>query len=221
MSIIEQYRRLQLVETARRVAEQGLARSSDGNLSIRLRDDKILITPSGAYKAALKPEAIILVDLAGNVIRPQSDKKPSTELSMHLAVYRHRADVEAVIHAHPPYATALTIAGLPFPGELVPEAVVALGEVPVVPYATPGSPQLGEQLIPFLPHHDTLLLDHHGSLCLGKTLEDALLKLERLEAVAQLYYLASGMGKIVPIPPEELDRLREIGSRYRAERQGS
>ncbi len=200
------------------VAEQGLARSSDGNLSVRLGGDKVLITPSGAYKAALNPQDMVLVDLSGHVICSRAGRKPSSELLMHLEVYRRRPDVDAVIHAHPPYATALTLIGEPFPSELVPEAVVAIGEVPIVPYATPGSPQMGEQLIPFLPNHDTLLLDHHGSLCLGKTLQEAVIKLERLEAVAHLSYLARGMGKIVPIPPEELERLHEIGRSYRGER---
>lgn len=203
MSILETRLRIEIARVARQIAQNGLSRSSDGNISVRLSDGRILITPAGAYKAWLEPHQIVAIDLDGNICSRQSPQKPSSEYLMHLAVYRHRQDVQAVIHAHPPRAVALTLIGQPFPSDLVPEGLTALGEVPTVPYARPGTAEMGEQLVPYLAGHDVLLLDHHGSLTLGKTLTEALIKLERLEAVAQLWMLARSVGEIIPLPEAE------------------
>lgn len=217
MNFTEYQLRRQIVAVARTLAEQGLARSSDGNISVRLDDQRLLITPSGAHKGSLRPKDILVIDLQGNPLSRTAKARPSSETWMHVEVYRQRPQVRAVLHAHPPYATALTLAGLSFPHELVPEALVALGVVPTVPYATPGTPQMAEHLQPFLKDYDVLMLDHHGSLTLGQTLEEALIKLERLETVAQLYFLARQLGEIVPLPEGEISRLNEIGIRYRKE----
>jgi L-fuculose-phosphate aldolase len=208
MSILETKLRNEIVRTARQIAQNGLSRSSDGNLSARLSENRILITPAGAYKAWLQPDQIVQIDLDGNLCSRLSSNQPSSEYLMHLAVYRHRPDVKAVIHAHPPLAVALTLIGQPFPSDLVPEGLTALGDVPTVPYARPGTAQMGEQLLPYLANHDVLLLDHHGSLTVGKTLEEALIKLERLEAIAQLWMLARKVGELLPLPEIERAALR-------------
>jgi L-fuculose-phosphate aldolase len=189
------------------MAQYGLSRSSDGNISVRLSEGRILITPAGVYKAWLEPHQIVLMDLTGKPIH-RTAQKPSSEYLMHLAVYRQRADVQAVIHAHPPMSVALTLIGQPFPAEIVPEGLTAFGEVPTVPYARPGTAQMGENLSPYLAQYDVLLLDHHGSLTVGKTLEEALIKLERLEAIAQLWMLAKTHGEIIPLPLAEIKCLK-------------
>ncbi len=210
MSILEAKLRLEIAQIAHQLAQNGLARSSDGNISARFCGDRILITPAGAYKAWLEPHEIVQIDLNGNLLSHQSKRKPSSEYRMHLAVYRQRPDVQAVIHAHPPMTVALTLIGQPFPAEIVPESLTALGEVPTVPYARPGTDDMGTKLIPFLHNHDALILDHHGSLTVGKTLEEALIKLERLEAVAHLWMLANSVGKVIPLPHDEIEYLKSI-----------
>ena len=135
---------------------------------------------------------------------------------MHLEAYRQRPDINAVLHAHPPYATALTIAGIPFPTNLLPEVLIALGDVPTVPYATPGTPALAESIRAPIQAHNTVLLSNHGSISVGRTLEEALIALERLEHTAYTYHLARELGDPIPLPDDELKRLREIGHRLRS-----
>ena len=135
----EQKFRKEIVYTNRVCVESGLIRSSDGNISIRLDDDRFLVTPSGLYKRRLKSKHLLIVNHQGEVIKGKGSLRPSSELLMHLEAYRQREDIGAVLHAHPPYSTALTIAGIPFPTDIVPEVLVLLGEVPAAPYATPGT----------------------------------------------------------------------------------
>ena len=131
---------------------------------------------------------------------------------MHLEAYRQRDDIGAVLHAHPPYSTALTIAGIPFPDTIVPEVLVLLGEVATAAYAIPGTQDLAQSISEPIKTHDAVLLSNHGSLTVGRTLEQALTALERMEFVAQLYYLAFNLGKINPLPEAEINRLRSLKS---------
>lgn len=215
MKTTETQSRFAIIATIQQIFKQGLSRSSDGNISVRIDSHHILITPSAVYKAWMKPHDILLLDQDGNPINPYATKKPSSELLMHLEVYHQRTDVHAVIHAHPPYATALTLVGRAFPADLVPEGLIGLGDVPTVPYATPGSQRLAENIRPFIRSHDVLLLDHHGCLCAGRDLYDAQIKLERLESIAQLYWLSHSLGEIIPLPSEELSHLRKLGEKVR------
>jgi L-fuculose-phosphate aldolase len=212
----EQKFRKEIVYTNRVCVESGLIRSSDGNISIRLEDDRFLVTPSGLYKRRLKPKQLLIVNHQGEVIKGQGSLKPSSELLMHLEAYRQREDIRAVLHAHPPYSTALTIAGIPFPTDIVPEVLALLGEVPAAPYATPGTQDLALSISDLIKTHNAILLSHHGSLTVGKTLEEALLALERMELAAQLYTLAHNLGKIIPLPEEEIKRLRAIREQNRS-----
>lgn len=198
----------ELVRIARIVAAQGLARSSDGNLSVRLPDGSLLVTPRGVYKPDLTPEQLVVVDLEGRRLAGPEGLAPTSELPMHAAVYRERPDVAAVLHAHPPHATALTIAGISLPIDLLPEVAATLGEVPTAPYAPPGSEALALGLGRLARDHDAVLLSHHGSVTMGRTLVDALIALERLEHAALVTCLARGLGGIVPLPPDEVARLR-------------
>jgi len=158
-----------------------LIRSNDGNISIRLDTDRFLITPSGLYKRYLKRGQILIVNSKGELIHGKGDLKPSSELLMHMEAYRQREDIAAVLHAHPPYSTALTLAGIPFPENIVPEILALLGEVATAPYAIPGTQALAKSISGPIKTHDAILLSNHGSLTVGRTLEQALIALERME----------------------------------------
>jgi len=206
----EQRFRKEIIDTNRVCVDSGLIRSSDGNISIRLDDDRLLVTPSGLYKRRLKSKQLLIVNHQGEIIKGKGSLKPSSELLMHLEAYRQREDIGAVLHAHPPYSTALTIAGIPFPTDIVPEVLVLLGEVPSAHYATPGTQDLALSIRDLIKSHNAILLSNHGSLTVGKNLEEALLALERMELAAQLYYLAHNLGKIIALPTEEVQRLKEL-----------
>jgi len=216
MPIITEYRlRQKIVRATHIVADQGLVRSSDGNISVRLDDDRFLVTPSGIYKMAMEPDDPVVVNSKGETLSGKDDLKPTSELGMHLEVYRQRPDVNAVIHAHPPYATALTIAGIPFPTDFVAEVLVGLGEVPTADYATPGTPALGESIRELIKIHNSILLSNHGAISVGKTIEEALITMERLEHAAYTYYIAQMLGEPRPLPKAELEKLHAIGDRTR------
>jgi L-fuculose-phosphate aldolase len=205
----------ELVRVTRILAERGLIRSSDGNVSARLDEKLLLITPSGMYKIAMNPEDLIVVDLDGKVHQSKSSLHPTTEMLMHLEVYRQRPDVNAVIHAHPPFSTALTIAGKAFPVEYIPEVLVALGDVPTAAYATPGTQGLADSIHELILTHDCILLSHHGSLNVGRSLEEALIAIERMEHAVYTLWISQTFGSPIPLPPAELENLRRIGGHLR------
>jgi L-fuculose-phosphate aldolase len=206
-----------LARVARRVAAQGLIRSNDGNLSIRLGDNLFLASPSGYYKFTLQPADLIVINWQGDVLNGPIGARPTSEIRMHLAAYRQRADIGAVLHAHPPYATALTLVGIPFPMNIIPEVPIALGEVQLAEYATPGSQALAESVVEPLKRGNHLLLSHHGSLNVGKTLDEAMIALERVEHTAYTYFIAHSLGKIIPLPAAEMERLYLIGQEFRSQ----
>ena len=209
--------RLEMIRVTRIMASQGLARSSDGNISVRLSEDRFLITLRGVYKMAMEPDDLVIVDQQGDVLEGKPGLRPTTEVDMHLEAYNQRPDINAVLHAHPPYATALTIANIPFPSDLLPEVLIALGDVPTAPYATPGTPALAESIQAPIKNHNTVLLSNHGSISVGKTLEEALIALERLEHTAYTYHLALQLGGLNRLPEVELAHLRELGIQRRSE----
>ncbi|MGE5250220.1 MAG: class II aldolase/adducin family protein [Bacteroidota bacterium] len=202
-----------ILECGRACYERRLLSSSDGNISVRLGDGGLLITASGIAKGRMQPDDILQMDLEGDLLSPTPGRRASSESAMHLEVYRQRPDVRAVIHAHPPFATALTVAGLEFPGDVLPEVMLALGEVPVTPYATSSSYHNADAIRPFIKAHDALLLSQHGSLTVGRDLEQALNNLERLESVAEVFWLARMLGDVKRIPPAALEELIAIRGR--------
>jgi len=202
--------RREIIRVTRIVSAQGLSRSSDGNISGRLDDKRFLITPSGLYKMTMTPEDLVIVDREGRALEARPGLRPTSEILMHLEVYRQRPEINAVLHAHPPYATALTIVGIPLPIDILPEVLATLGEVPTAPYATPGTEELALSIREPIREHNAVLLSHHGSLTVGKTLEEALIALERIEHAARTYYLARTLGRVRPLPPEEIAKLRSL-----------
>ncbi len=199
-----------MCELGRSLFERGLTAGSSGNLSARLPGGTFLITPSGVSKAMLQPGDLIEVDSSGRVVRGEG--RPSTELAMHLAAYAARPDVAALVHAHPVTAVGFTIAGVPWPGDLVPEAAVTLGPVAVAPFATPGTAEVPASLAPFLAGHDVLLLARHGALCMGRTVDEAVGRMETLERVARMALVARALGRCEPLSAATIDAvLRAAG----------
>jgi L-fuculose-phosphate aldolase len=203
-----------IVECGRIAYERHLMTSNDGNISARMENGNILITPSGISKGRLNLDDLLVVDLDGNVISSRPDRKPSSETPMHLEVYRHREDVRAVVHAHPIFATTLTVAGLDFPVDVLPEVLLTLGDVPITEYATPSSHEDADAIRPFLKTHNAILLRQHGSLTYGRNLDEALIHLERIEHVSEIYWRAKMLGEVKRVPPEAQAKLIELRETY-------
>ncbi len=200
-----------LVETCRRLHARDLIGAGEGNVSVRLGPGRFLVTPSGANKGYLRPADLVVVDAAGAVVKGVG--RASTELRMHLAAYAARPDVEAVVHAHPITAVALTVAGVPAPGHLVPEAAVTLGPIAVTRFATPGTDEVPASLAPFWAGHEVLLLERHGALTFGRTLAEAFDRMETLERVARIALVARLAGRCEPLPADVVDRVLAAAGR--------
>ena len=215
-SLREQALRQKIVTIGRRLFDRGLIVATDGNLSVRLGPKHVLITPAELGKADLTPSDLIVVDMDGRPAR-KARRRPSSELPMHLEVYRQVSAARAVIHAHPPFATALTVAGIPFPHDLLPETAATIGEVPVTELAMPGSDEDAAAIRPLIAEHCAILLRQHGSLTYGSTLDEACDHLERMEHAARIFWLARGLGQVQRLPPALVERLDSYRRRRGAE----
>jgi L-fuculose-phosphate aldolase len=182
-----------------------------GNISIRVSEDRLLCTCHGADKGSLKRDDIVLCDMEGSKIRGKGN--PTSEFSMHRMAYRERSDIRAVIHAHPPTATAFAAASVPLDSLMLPEMVVYLGPVALVPYATPGTERLAQELKLCLPSHDCFLLENHGALTVGADLREAALRMELLEHNARITMMVRQIGRPFALSSEEMQSLMEIRDR--------
>lgn len=200
--------RKEICRIGRRLEEKGFVAATDGNISCKIAPDQILITPSGIPKGDLTENDLIVIDPEGRLM--EGDRKPSSETLMHLAVYRERSDVYAVIHAHPPITTALTVAGVTLAQCVIPEVVVTMGTIPTAEYATPSTEE-GACVIKDLIHEtDVIILDRHGSLTVGATLKSAYLKLEKLEHAAKITATAKMLGQVKTLSKEEVAKLVDL-----------
>ena len=195
----------QMIRCCRSLWEAGLIAGADGNVSMRLGPDRLLVTPRGVPKAELTPEDLVEVDLAGR--RVQGFQEATTELDLHLRVYSRREDCGAVVHAHPPTATGFAVAGQGLPGDVLPEIVLLMGEVPCVPYATTGTSALGDAVEPYLNRHVALLLANHGALTWGREVTQARLRMESLEHGARILVAARALGRVNRLTREQIDVL--------------
>jgi len=198
--------RQEVIQVSRRLHQSGWVANHDGNVSVRLRGDRFLITCTAVSKARVDDAALLVVDSKGQVL--EGRKRPFGELDLHLAAYRARPDVQAVLHAHPPYATATGLVGHALDCPAMPEAVVSLG--PVVPLALRAMPKSEagvQQLQALVTEHDALLLSGNGALTVGDDLEQALLRMELVEHLAKIMSIAKGMGTVRPLAPAELEAL--------------
>jgi len=187
----------------RQLAARGLVAGRDGNLSVRLGPERALVTPSGVLKSLVSPADMVEVDLSGKV-RGRGSRKPTSELELHVRILRHRPDVQAVVHAHPPAATGFAVAGEAIPANLLPELIFVVGPVALVPYGTSGTPDLGDQVVPYLDKHDALLLASHGAVTMGRSLDEAWIRMESLEHGARIILAARQIGQPQPLSPEAI-----------------
>jgi L-fuculose-phosphate aldolase len=196
----------------RQLAAHGLIAGRDGNLSVRLGPQRVLVTPSGHIKALLAAGDMVEVDLNGR-LRSRGRRKPTSELDLHLRILRHRPDVQAIVHAHPPTATGFAVAGEEIPGNLLPELIFVVGPVPLVPFGMPGTPELGDRIVPYLSDRRTqaLLLANHGAVTMGRTLDEAWIRMESLEHAARIITVARAVGEPKPLTPHAVERLQREG----------
>jgi|SRR3989338_379537 len=200
--------RAELVEVCRWMYQKNLITSTDGNVSVRVKEDRMLITPSGVHKGFLTPDQLVVTNLNGKKISGQFNT--SSEIQMHVAIYEERKDIYAVIHAHPIHCIAFTLAGCDLGKDYLPEVILSLGEIPIVSYSTPTSYEVPEKIKDHIKDHDALILDRHGTLTLGKNLWEAFNKLERMEHVAQVMFVARQLGPLKHLSQDQLQKLSQI-----------
>src|SRR5438552_12159709 len=210
--VSEWKRREQMCDVGRRIWLKGFCAGNEGNHSYRLSEDRVLCTPSLISKGNLKPDDLCVVDMNGKQV--SGKRKRTSEILLHLAIYSERADVRAVIHSHPPHATAFAVAGVELPTCIHPEAEVFLGPVKTAAYVTPGDTRLGESIRPFVKDSNTILLGNHGVVCYGPDLEDAYYKLEIVDAYARILLLTKQLGSIRPLDPNDMKELLALKSKF-------
>jgi len=206
--------RREIVRVCRRLYERGLIAGGEGNVSARRDARTLLVTPAGASKVDVAEDDLVVVDLVGSAVAGSG--RASSELGMHLRIYERRPDVGAVVHAHPPFATAFAVAGEDLMSPVLPEIVVFIGGVPLVPYATPGSPALAAAIEPFLEHHDAFLMANHGATSFGSTLSIAHQRMETVEHAARILFSARALGHVSLLTDAQRDAL--LASRNEAAR---
>jgi len=199
-----------ILEIGRRLWTRGYVAANDGNITARLNDREILTTPTGVSKGFMTPDMIIKIGMDGKVLSPSGKFSPSSEVKMHLEVYRQREDVKAVIHAHPPYCTSFAVAGIPLNRCVLPEAILTLGAVPIATYGTPSTPEIPESVKPHIEKSDAVLLANHGALTMGVDLLTAYHRMETLEHSATIVFLSIQLGNVNIIPEKEVEKLMEL-----------
>ncbi len=204
--------RRDLVRFSRLLYRLGFMPGTSGNLSVRLDAHRLLVTPTGVSKFLLRAADIVIVDLDGRQL--DGYRKMTSEVSMHLAIYRHRSDVSAVVHSHPPIATAFACVGRGLDEMLCQEAVMTLGVVPLATYAATGTEEVAASLAPFIPDHDAILLANHGAVSCGKSLLEAFQKMETVEHLANITLAAHRLGAPRTLEHEQIEQLRDAKIRY-------
>lgn len=204
--------RADIVEVGRRLYARGYVASNDGNISIRLDDNTILTTPKSVSKGFMTTDMMVVVDLEGKKIRGTRDA--SSELLMHLEVYKNRPDARAVVHAHPPTATGFAVAGIPLDRAVLAEVVTTLGSIPIVEYGTPSTPELPAAVRKYIKAYDGLLLANHGALTVGPDVFGAYYKMETIEHFAKISLVARQLGREHLLSREEVTRLQDLRGNY-------
>jgi L-fuculose-phosphate aldolase len=209
---VESTLRADIVEVGRRMYARGYTASNDGNISVRLGAERLLMTPKSVCKGFMTPDMMCITDLEGRKL--QGDRDPSSEMLMHLEVYRQRSDVQAVVHAHPPIATGFAVAGIPLDRPVLAEVLTTLGSIPIAAYATPSTSELPAAVRQYIKAHDGMLLANHGALTVGADLFAAYYKMETIEHFAKISLVARLLGRENLIAREEVERLQELRGTY-------
>ena len=204
--------RQDLVRICHMVYEKGWVAMNDGNISIRLDDDRILCTPTAISKGAVTGEDIIVCDMSGNKVDGKRER--TSEIAMHITVYEMRPDVRSVVHAHPPVATGFATAGRALDKALLPEVVIQLGAVPLAAYGLPGTPALSDGMLPYIPSYDAILLENHGCTAWGADVWQAFYRMEMVEHFARITFVAEMLGGAKLLPREEVEKLFAARARY-------
>lgn len=202
----------QICDIGRRIYDRGFCAANEGNLSFRVGDNEVLCTPSIFCKGFMQPDDICLVDMEGNQLAGK--RKRTSEVLMHLAIMKARPELKAVVHCHPPHATAFAVAGEPIPAGLIPEVEIFLGEVPTAPYALPGTPALGESILPFVDKANVVLMANHGTVSYDADLERAYWWTEILDNYCKMLLHAHQLGRIQFLPRDQARELVDVKYRW-------
>lgn len=201
----------EIIDICQRIYQRGYVAANDGNVSVRVDDNRVIMTPTGMSKGFLKVDQLVMVDMQGRQIG--GTLKPSSEALLHLDIYKHRPDVRAVVHAHPPTATGFAVAGIPLTKCVLPEVIISLGAIPLAEYATPGTPELPQVIRDYLKDHDAVLLANHGALTIGRTLIQAHYRMETIEHFAKIMLVAMQLGRVNVLESERVNQLLELRQR--------
>jgi L-fuculose-phosphate aldolase len=208
----EEQARADIVEVGRRLWQRGFVASNDGNISVRLDDNRLITTPKNVSKGFMTPGMMVVTDLDGKKIAGERD--PSSELKMHLEVYRNRPDARAVVHAHPPTATGFAVAGIPLDRAVLAEVITTLGSIPIAEYATPSTEELPAAVRKYVKAHDGLLLANHGALALAGDVMSAYYRMETIEHFAKISLVARTLGRENVLSRDEVERLQGLRGMY-------
>ena len=203
-----------LVEIGKRIWTRGYVAANDGNITVKLNENEFLTTPTGVSKGFMKPDMIIKVDKIGKVISRNPKYRPSSEVKMHLEVYKERSDIKSVVHAHPPYATAFAVAGIPLNKCVLPEAIILIGAVPIAKYGLPSTMEIPDSIKEYVKNSDVILLQNHGAISFGSDLINAYHKMETLEHTAIITWNAMQLGNINVLPEYERVRLMSLREKF-------
>ena len=204
----------EICEIGRRIYMNGFVAANDGNISVKINDNEYYCTPTGVSKGFMTPDMIIKVDGQGNKL--EGTLNPSSEFKMHLKVYQERPDVNAVVHAHPPVATAHAVCNIPLDTYIMPEAVIFLGTVPICEYGTPSTMEIPDSLMPYIQKHDAFLLKNHGALTVGNTLLKAYFNMESTEYFAKVSMYARQLGGAQKLACEQINTLLDLRKKFGA-----
>lgn len=214
--MVEKKHRDDIVRYGKCLYERGFIAATDGNISVRLDEERLLITPTCVCKGHMQPEDLVIVDTDGHKV--QGDRDVSSEVAMHLLIYRMRPDVHGIVHAHPPTATGFAAAGIALDQPLISEVVLTIGAVPLAKYACPGTNELPESLRPYVADHCAILMANHGVVTYGDDLDQAFMHMETLEHFAKIALVARTLGNSNSIASEEVRRLEAIRAQLEARR---
>ena len=212
MAKTENEYRHDIVEIGKLVFQKGWVAANDGNISIRMDQERIMATPTGVCKGMMQPDDMIVCDMKGNKISGRKER--TSEIAMHILVYEMRPDIRSVVHAHPPVATGFAAAGKALNVALLPEVIIGLGCVPLADYGLPGTNELTDPLIPLIPKYDAILMGNHGAVCYGEDVYKAYFRMETVEHFARIALVAEMLGGPKVLPKVEVDKLLESRTRY-------
>jgi len=204
--------RSDIIEICKRVHSNGWVASNDGNISIRISPNEVLCTPTGMSKGYLTPDQLVKVDMDGNKL--EGALEASSEVKIHLDVYKHKEGINSAVHAHPPYSTAYAVAGIPLDQCVIPEIIVSLGSIPLTAYGTPSTQEIPENIRKHLQDHNAFLMENHGAFAIGADVYQAYYRMESMELFAKISLLAKTLGNVNNISEDNVRKIIELRSNF-------